>query len=154
MSPTEVSCEEILRRTRTFKLAQMKREAERGLKRKRESRDEEVRRATLEVIAQENARVLGWCDGTLDEFESESSESVDDESSDDEMGTSTVRDILRAGDERRTPVVRQQSRNVKSEVGIVVMPRDKESWKGWLRRVLCVLGENARNGNKLRKTRN
>ena len=57
----------------------------------------------LGFVVEVNARALGGCDGTLDEFDSESSESVDDE-----VGTLAVRDVLKAGDGKGTPAVRRQ----------------------------------------------
>lgn len=116
------------------------------------TREQRVKKATERLIALENAELM--LDRQDEDYDSESSESVYDESSDDENPPSIVEDILLAGAERSIPLVRQNSNAARSERGVVVtMPKPKESWKNWFRRMFCVPNANTRKPRNLQKKR-
>ncbi|KAK5938634.1 hypothetical protein PMZ80_008825 [Knufia obscura] len=115
----------------------------------------EVRLATERLIARENAQLAI---GRLEELESgESSESVDDESSDDENPPSIVGEVLLADVSSGTSLYRLNSNTARSEVAVMVGPEPKQSWKAclkiWVRRVFCVPDGGARKARKLQKER-
>ncbi|KAK5955214.1 hypothetical protein OHC33_003894 [Knufia fluminis] len=108
-----------------------------------------------ELIARENARLPI---SPLVELESgESSESVDDDSSDDENPPSIVEDVLLADMGSGTHPVRLNANIARSKVAVVVGTEPKQDWKAslkvWVRRVFCVADGSARKPRKLQKGR-
>jgi len=121
------------------------------------AREEKVKKTTERLMALENAELM--LDRQDEDYDSESSESVYDESSDDENLPSIVEDILLAGVERSIPLVRQNSNAARSERGVVVTmpkpkPKPKENWKNWFRRMFCVPNANTRKPKKLQRRGN
>jgi len=136
---------EIDARTRMLKAAHMEKEQEKA------RRQEEVRRATERLIARENAVLVT---GMNEEGNSdESSESVYDESSDDENPPSMVADIAEVDVRRNTSLVRLNSNTARSETAVVVEPQPKRCWMVWFRWVFCVPDGDVRRGKKLQKER-
>ncbi|KAK5098112.1 hypothetical protein LTR70_004356 [Exophiala xenobiotica] len=123
------------------------------------AREEKIKKATERLMALENAELM--LDRQDEDYDSESSESVYDESSDDENLLSIVEDILLAGVERSIPLVRQNSNAATSERGVVVTmpkpkpkPKPKENWKNWFRQMFCVPNANTRKPRKLQRRGN
>jgi len=116
------------------------------------AREEKVQKATKWLIAGENAEVMqGHPD---EEYDSESSVSVYDDSSDDESPTSMVGDILLAAVERGIPLVRQDSDAVRLQRGVVVTtpkPKVKGGWHFWFWWTFCIPSATIRKPEKLQK---
>lgn len=116
------------------------------------AREEKVKKATECLIDRENTEVMQ--SHRDEEYDSESSESVYDDSSDDENPPSIVEDILLAAVERDITLVRQNSDAVRSQKGMVVTtpkPKVKGGWQFWFRWMFCIPSAKIRKPEKLQK---